>query len=172
MVTDGERYRGDPLIDGSNCFPLTNASPGARAIIHHPQGGVRYYQQVLIGVEGRDVVLPDGRPVLPAQSQDIVVSAHLHIAVEGGKLYVEFIGQFFRPFVRNSTRSTDCDLSSDGCSHRDRAAFWGMAEFGLRADKGAEIHPAGPSPDSRAKEAHQTLDISGSYDHGGSRQRS
>lgn len=101
VVADGERYQGDPLIDPRSATPLEMAVPQAMAaIIDHPQGGVRYYQQMLIGVDGRAVHLPDGRPVLPPQPQDIIVSAHLHIAVEGGKLYVEFLGTVLPPIRR------------------------------------------------------------------------
>jgi hypothetical protein len=98
IIADGERFQGDPLIDQRSRTPLEMASPEAvAAIVENPQGGVRHYLHVLVGVEGREVKLRDGRLVVPPQSQDIIVSAHLHVAVEGGKLYVEFLGTVLPP---------------------------------------------------------------------------
>jgi hypothetical protein len=97
VVADGERREGDPLIDPAR-RPFTVASPEAiAAIIRHPQGGLRYYQRFVIGVEGKPVLTRDRRTVLPAQDQEIVVSAFVHVAVEGGKLYAEFLGMLLPP---------------------------------------------------------------------------
>jgi hypothetical protein len=98
VVADGERDSRDPLIDPHNRTPLEMASTEAMgAIIEHPQGGVRYYVHVLVGAEGREITGPDGRQVLPRQNQDIAVSALVHVAIEGGKLYLEFIGMVLPP---------------------------------------------------------------------------
>lgn len=107
IIADGERYQADPLIDQRSRTALLMASPEAvAAIVEQPQGGVRHYLHVLVGVEGREVTLRDGRLVVPPQSQDIIVSAHVHVAVEGGKLYVEFIGTVLPP-VRDEFRIVD-----------------------------------------------------------------
>lgn len=168
VVAGGERYQGDPLIDGSNGFPLTNASPWALgAIIHHPQGGVRYYQQVLIGVEGRDVVLPDGRPVLPAQPQDIVVSAHLHVAVEGGKLYVEFIGMVLPP-IRSEFNKIDRLRPELGWlfTQDKTAVLWGWLNSACAPARVLKFVRQARALNARGKAARQNIRQFRSYDHG------
>jgi len=99
IVADGERREGDPLLDPAR-RPHSVASPEAiAAIIRHPQGGLRYYQRITIGVEGKPVVAGDGRLVLPAQNQEVVISAFVHVAVEGGRLYAEFLGMMLPPIL-------------------------------------------------------------------------
>ncbi|MEV4517217.1 hypothetical protein AB0K00_50720 [Dactylosporangium sp. NPDC049525] len=98
IVADGERPHGDPLIDPHHHTPLQIASPEAiAAITEQPQGGIRYYLHVLVAVDGRDVHMQDGSVALPAQAQDVVISAFVHVAVEGGKLYIEFIRSVLPP---------------------------------------------------------------------------
>ncbi|WP_432837304.1 hypothetical protein [Dactylosporangium sp. CA-092794] len=107
IIADGERYQGDPLIDQATRTPLQMASPDAvAAIVEQPQGGVRHYLHVIVGVDGREVRLSDGRVALPAQSQDIVISAFVHVAIEGGKLYLEFLGAVLPP-LRDDLRVVD-----------------------------------------------------------------
>lgn len=98
IVADGERVHGDPLIDAHARTPLQIASPEAiTAITEQPQGGIRHYLHVVVAVDGRDVRTHDGGVALPAQDQDIVISAFIHVAVEGGKLYIEFIRSVLPP---------------------------------------------------------------------------
>ncbi|GGM57354.1 hypothetical protein ACFFX1_17355 [Dactylosporangium sucinum] len=107
VIADGERYQGDPLVDQRTRTPLGCASPEAiAAITEQPQGGVRHYLHAFVGVEGRAVTAADGRPVLPPQPQDIMISAHVHVAVEGAKLYLEFVGTVLPP-VRKEYRVVD-----------------------------------------------------------------
>jgi hypothetical protein len=101
IVADGERRHNDPLIDPQRKQPLHQASPEAIvSIIEHPQGGVRHYLRAAVGTEGKVVHSPDGAQVLLAQNQEIAVSAFVHIAVEGGKLYAEFLGTVLPPIKR------------------------------------------------------------------------
>ncbi|MFI5913111.1 hypothetical protein [Dactylosporangium sp. NPDC051541] len=98
IVAGGERGHGDPLIDPLHHTPLQGATPEViAAITEQPQGGIRHYLHVLVAVEGRDVRLRDGSVALPAQAQDVVISAFIHVAVEGGKLYIEFIRSVLPP---------------------------------------------------------------------------
>jgi hypothetical protein len=98
IVADGERSLRDPLIDPRHHTPLQLASFEAiAAITEQPQGGIRHYLHVLVAVDGREVRLQDGSVALPAQAQDVVISAFVHVAVEGGKLYIEFIRSVLPP---------------------------------------------------------------------------
>jgi hypothetical protein len=153
VVADGERREGDPLIDPAR-RPYTVASPEAiAAIIRHPQGGLRYYQRFVIGVEGKPVLARDRRTVLPAQDQEIVVSAFVHVAVEGGKLYAEFLGMLLPPVkdefhVVNRVRSSATPKLNEsilealrswprtvGAPVRAGRLLWQIATAGTRMDR-------------------------------------
>ncbi|MDG4833601.1 hypothetical protein O7627_30470 [Solwaraspora sp. WMMD1047] len=97
VVADGERRDGDPLLDREHRPHAVAAPEAITAIIRHPQGGLRYYQRFVVGVDGKQVMADDGSLVLPAQSQEIAISAFVHVAVEGGRLYAEFIGMLLPP---------------------------------------------------------------------------
>jgi hypothetical protein len=98
VAAAGERYQGDVLLDPTTRVPYAVATADAiEAIIRHPQGGLRYYQRVVIGMEGKAVVAAGDRLVAPAQDQQLVISAFSHIAVEGGLLYAEFLATVLPP---------------------------------------------------------------------------
>lgn len=100
IVADGERPRGDPLVDPQTMKPLQHASTEAIvSVLEQPQGGVRHYLRIGIG-GGKAVHANDGEVVLPAQQQEIAVSAFVHVAVEGGKLYAEFVGAVMPPIKK------------------------------------------------------------------------
>ncbi len=79
-----------PLLDGDQPIQALGR-PAIRAIIHHPKAGMRYYQRITIDTAGDEIVDDDGVLVMPAEDQEVVVSAFVHLAVEGRMLYTEFI---------------------------------------------------------------------------------
>ncbi|WP_248963406.1 hypothetical protein [Sphaerisporangium perillae] len=80
-----------PLIDQSG-LPRHHATPEEiAAIIRHPQGGVRYYQRVTISGVGQEIRDASGKLVAPAEDQEALTSAFIHLAVEGRMLYTQFV---------------------------------------------------------------------------------
>nr|BFE87980.1 hypothetical protein GCM10020093_105810 [Planobispora longispora] len=61
------------------------------AAARHPQGGLRHYQRVTIGAEAPEVRSPAGHLLAPGEDQELVVSAFIHLAVEGRMLYTQFV---------------------------------------------------------------------------------
>src|SRR4030095_10846322 len=86
-----------------NPLPYPIASdPAVNAIISHPQGGLRYFQRVVVGnvVEGDQgnvVCTADGQTVAQVRHQEVAVSSFIHVAVEGGLLYAEFVATVLPP---------------------------------------------------------------------------
>ncbi|NMO55293.1 hypothetical protein HH310_29430 [Actinoplanes sp. TBRC 11911] len=92
LVADGNRRGDDPLIDPQTRTPRTMASPETiDAIMDNPQGGLRHYLRAVVPASGKEIRTSDGRLVLPAQDSGIGVTAFVHLAVEGGMLYTEFV---------------------------------------------------------------------------------
>jgi hypothetical protein len=92
VAADGDRRGDDPLIDPQTRTPRTMASPETiAAILGSPQGGLRHYLRAVVPANGKEIRTPDGRLVLPAQDSGIGVTAFVHLAVEGGMLYTEFV---------------------------------------------------------------------------------
>jgi hypothetical protein len=92
VAADGYRHSDDPLIDPQTRTPQTQASGETiAAIIRSPQGGLRHYLRAVVPANGKDIRTPDGRLVLPAQDSGVGVTAFIHLAVEGGMLYTEFV---------------------------------------------------------------------------------
>ena len=88
-------------------MPYSVASGEAiNAIIRHPQGGIRAYQRVAVGTQGQTVWGHQGHVVAPAEDQDIMLSAFLHIAVEGRMLYGQFVTTMLPP-IRAQFRAVD-----------------------------------------------------------------
>lgn len=101
IVADGVRDDRDPLIDPVTRMPHTHASDVAiEAIARCPQGGLRYYERVVVPSVGKAIVTGDGNSLLPGQDLGIEVSAFIHFAVEGGMLYAEFLGAVLPPVKR------------------------------------------------------------------------
>ncbi len=98
VVADGARQERDPLIEPRERIPYALATPAAiEAIIRHPQGSLRYYQRAVVGASGKSVRTADHREVAPAQDQQIAMSLFVHVAVEGGMLYLESITTVMPP---------------------------------------------------------------------------
>jgi hypothetical protein len=92
VVANGWRRTDDPLIDPNTKAPYTLASPETLAAIEgSPQGGMRYYLRAVVPAHGKDITTPGRSPVLPAQDSGVAVTAFVHLAVEGGMLYAEFV---------------------------------------------------------------------------------
>ncbi|AGL19294.1 hypothetical protein [Actinoplanes sp. N902-109] len=92
VAADGNRRGDDPLINPRTRTPHTMASPETiAAVMGSPQGGLRHYLRAVVPATGKPIQTPDGRLVLPAQDSGIGVTAFVHLAVEGGMLYTEFV---------------------------------------------------------------------------------
>ncbi len=100
VVGEGLRRWDSPLIDPAEKTPYSQASLEAiQALIRHPQAGLRYYQRVCLSDKGPPV-LSDGQEVIEGADQGIVVSAFVHLAVEGRMLYLEFVTMILPPIWR------------------------------------------------------------------------
>ena len=92
VAADGNRRADDPLIDPATRTPRTMASAETIAAIEAcPQGGLRHYLRAVVPANGKEIRTPDDRLVLPAQDTGISTTAFVHLAVEGGMLYAEFM---------------------------------------------------------------------------------
>lgn len=99
--------RGHPLIDPRGGVPFSVAAPAAvEAFVRHPQAGIRCYQRVTVGARGQAVTGPDGRPIAPAEDQNIALSAFVYLAVEGRMLYGQFVATVLPP-IRREFRVVD-----------------------------------------------------------------
>ncbi|MEU4693947.1 hypothetical protein [Actinoplanes sp. NPDC023714] len=107
VAADGSRRSDDPLIDRQSRVPLTFASSETiDAIEACPQGGLRHYLRVVVPANGKRITGRDGAPILPAQDSGISVTAFVHLAVEGGLLYAEFVAHVLLP-LRDEYRIAD-----------------------------------------------------------------
>lgn len=98
VVADGVRDEHDPVIDPVSRMPFTLADDRTvDTIVASPQGGLRQYLRVVIPVRGKAIRDEHGDTILNAQALGISVSAFVHVAVEGGMLYAEFIGTVLPP---------------------------------------------------------------------------
>lgn len=80
-----------PLIDEDGLPRYRESEEGMASIIRNPQSGVRYYQQITIGAEGKAVIGPQGGLIAPGIDTEVVVTAFIHLAVQGRMLYTEFV---------------------------------------------------------------------------------
>ncbi|WP_204011917.1 hypothetical protein [Virgisporangium aurantiacum] len=107
LVALGTRNHQFPLIDPQTRVPFSFASRQTMsAVICHPQGAARHFLRVTTGTQGQPVIGPDGDVLLPAVDQEIEVSAFVHVAVEGGMLYLEFVSTVLGP-IRESLHVID-----------------------------------------------------------------
>ncbi|GAA3014798.1 hypothetical protein [Streptosporangium longisporum] len=85
------REQGHPLIDPDTGLPRFSAGKETvDAVIRNPQGGIRHYQRVTVTAEAPEI--RDGDVQLaPAEDQEVVVSAFIHLAVEGRMLYTQCV---------------------------------------------------------------------------------
>jgi hypothetical protein len=96
IMAGGTHWRDFELIDGYR-RPYAFASKEAvEAIIRHPQASARHVLRVVVNADGTDVE-SEGRALLAAVSQRIVVSTFMHIAVEGNMLYIEHTSTVLGP---------------------------------------------------------------------------
>jgi hypothetical protein len=104
IVGHGLLPPGSPLFDTTLSTPYSHASPEAvEALIHHPQAGLRYYQQVSMNDES-SVVTSRDREVIAAVDQEVAVSAFVYAAVEGRMLYLQYVLTALPP-IRDAYRS-------------------------------------------------------------------
>ena len=107
VAADGSRRSDDPLIDRQARVPYTLASGDTISAIEAcPQGGLRHYLRVVVPANGKRITGRDGVPILPAQDSGISVTAFVHLAVEGGLLYAEFVAHVLLP-LREEYRIAD-----------------------------------------------------------------
>ena len=129
VIATGYRNYQFPLIDLDSRTPFAFAGPDAvNAVIRHPQGAARHFLRVTTGTEGHAVVDDSGYELLPAQDQEIEVSAFVHAAVEGGMLYLEFVATRLGP-LRESLHEIDT-VGSDAVDVNYRAFLDALRNFG------------------------------------------
>ncbi len=99
VVGEG-RFRWDsPLMDARRLIPYSDVRPEAiPALIRNPQARLRYYQRVSISDEGQ-TVLAERQPVIGSVDQEVVVSAFVHVAVEGHMFYLQFVPTSLAPIA-------------------------------------------------------------------------
>ena len=91
LVGTGWVSEGNPLFDKTSKTPYSHASREAvEALIRYPQARLRYYQQVSVNDES-PAVMSYGRKVIDDLDQEIAVSAFVYAAVEGRRLYLQFV---------------------------------------------------------------------------------
>ncbi|WP_283133753.1 hypothetical protein [Rhizohabitans arisaemae] len=91
-----------PLIDQQTGLPRHQATAEEiKAIIRHPQGGVRYYQRIVVGNQTQEIRDEAGRLVAPAEDQEVTTSAFIYLAVEGRMLYTQFVVTVLPPVANH-----------------------------------------------------------------------
>lgn len=106
VVGEGQFPLSAPLIDPEKLIPYSRVSDDAVAALKgSPQAGLRCYQRVSIRDTGQSV-LAGGLPVIGAVDQEVVVSAFVYVAVEGGMFYLQFVPTSLGP-VQDAFRVVD-----------------------------------------------------------------
>ncbi|MEU4832801.1 hypothetical protein [Streptosporangium sp. NPDC023615] len=83
--------QGHPLIDPGTGLPRFSADEETvNTVIRNPQGGIRHYQRVTVTAEAPEIRNGDFQ-LAPAEDQEVVVSAFIHLAVEGRMLYTQCV---------------------------------------------------------------------------------
>jgi len=128
LVASGTRDEQDVLVEPVARLPYALAAPPAvEAVIRQPQGGLRFYQRVVLGAHGRSVQGRDNREIVAAQDQQVLVSAFIHVAVEGGMLYTEFATTLLPPVNQRFQLLDDLHRAPDrllGRALRDSVRNW------------------------------------------------
>ncbi|MFC7648686.1 hypothetical protein ACFQX6_55755 [Streptosporangium lutulentum] len=89
-----------PLIDPGTGLPVPGLGEAAiRAVVRQPKAGLRYYQRITVGTAAPEIRDENHRLVMPAEDQEVVVSAFVYLAVEGRMLYTEFIVTVLPPIA-------------------------------------------------------------------------
>jgi hypothetical protein len=98
VVASAVRWHDSPLIDDRSRLPYSYADPDAvDAIIRWPQTGARHFLRAVVGAPNKAATDTTGRRIMPAEHQSVVTSTFLHVAVEGGMLYVESVATVLGP---------------------------------------------------------------------------
>lgn len=98
IVSSGTRWHDYPLIDERTRLPYSFAEPATvEAIIRSPQTSARHFLRASVGAPDRAALGADGRTIMPAEHQSVVSSTFIHVAVEGGLLYVELVSTVLGP---------------------------------------------------------------------------
>ncbi|MFI6072463.1 hypothetical protein ACIA5C_12825 [Actinoplanes sp. NPDC051343] len=98
VVSSGTRWHDYPLIDDRTRLPYSFAEPATvEAIIRSPQTSARHFLRASVGAPDRAALGADGRTIMPAEHQSAISSTFIHVAVEGGLLYVELVSTVLGP---------------------------------------------------------------------------
>jgi hypothetical protein len=118
VVSSGTRWHDYPLIDERTRLPYSFAgTETVEAIIRSPQTSARHFLRVSVGAPDRAAVGADGHTIMPAEHQSVISSTFIHVAVEGGLLYVELVATVLGPIRQDYLEidryaATDDRLSS------------------------------------------------------------
>jgi hypothetical protein len=127
VISSGTRWHDYPLIDERVRLPYSFAEPATvDAIIRAPQTSARHFLRASVGAPDRAAVGADGRTIMPAEHQSVISSAFIHVAVEGGLLYVELVVTVLGA-VRQSY--LDIDRYDSGAERLPAAAGEAMRRF-------------------------------------------
>jgi hypothetical protein len=98
VISSGTRWHDYPLIDETVRLPYSFAETATvEAIIRAPQTSARHFLRASVGAPDRAAVGADGRTIMPAEHQSVISSTFIHVAVEGGLLYVELVAAVLGP---------------------------------------------------------------------------
>ncbi|GAA0796748.1 hypothetical protein [Spirilliplanes yamanashiensis] len=171
IVASGTRWHGYALVDQQRQLPYSLAGPHAvEAVIRHPQAGARHFLRATVGADSAPVRGAHGETLLAAEDQGKVLSSFVHIAVEGGMLYVESVTTVlgpvrarFRAFERYGDSPGALAAAALGAAIRDAGpavllAPWRLARAGAgavrawrRADRADREHDREPLYDYGAR---------------------
>ncbi|WP_157241179.1 hypothetical protein [Catenuloplanes japonicus] len=117
VVSAGVGGQGWPLVDTDALVPYSHATPQAmESVIRSPQASVRHFLRATVGANVTPVESGDGRLLIPGEHHSISVSTFIHLAVEGGMLYVETVSTVLGPLLARfrliDAYPADTDLAS------------------------------------------------------------
>jgi hypothetical protein len=144
IVSAGVGGQGWPLVDTDALVPYSHATSQAmESVIRHPQASVRHFLRATVGANVTPVQSGDGRLLIAGEHHGITVSTFIHLAVEGGMLYVETVSTVLGPlepkyrlidgYPINSTRVSGPAVRE---SCRDFGENIALAPFRLAASLG------------------------------------
>jgi hypothetical protein len=129
IVSAGVGGQGWPLVDTDALVPYSHATPQAmESVIRHPQASVRHFLRATVGANVTPVQSGDGRLLIPGEHHGISVSTFIHLAVEGGMLYVETVSTVLGPLTGRYRRIDDYPVNSTRVT--GRALLESCRDFG------------------------------------------
>jgi hypothetical protein len=142
IVSSGTRWHDHPLVDDRARLPFSYAPPEAvNAIIRFPQTGARHFLRATVGAQDKAAVSDDGRTIMPAEHQNAVSSTYLHVAVEGGMLYVELVSSIVGPirqqYLDIDTYDKDADVLASAAGQALRRFLPATAAAPIRLARSA-----------------------------------